>query len=131
MKRRSSKSNLDDNWSGNDDLIDETENQENLSSSTENSEEKVSLASQETNQNKTSCKLKHRKHRKQVTNEKKRNSEEKSYEKDIENEELKISDSSPCAPFIEPWIFELTQKWTHEGKLFLHVLKIVIQLYIF
>ena len=124
MKRRLSKSNLDDNWSGNDDLIDETDDQENLSSSNENSEEKVSLASLETNRNKTSCKLKHRKHGGKVTN-------EKSYEKDIENKELKISDSSPCAPFIEPWIFELTQKWTHEGKLFLHVSKIVIQLYIF
>ena len=41
---------------------------------------------------------------------KKKETEEKSYEKDIENEELKISDTSLCAPFIEPWIFELTQK---------------------
>ena len=53
MKARSPKSNLGDNSSGNDDLFDDTDNQENQSSSNEHSEGEVSLASLETNQNKS------------------------------------------------------------------------------
>ena len=53
MKTRPSKSNLGDNLSGDDDLLDETDDQENQNSSNEISEGEVSLVSLETNRKKS------------------------------------------------------------------------------
>ena len=53
VKTRPSKSNLGHNLSGDNDLCDETDYQKKQSSSNENSEGKVSLASLETNRNKS------------------------------------------------------------------------------
>ena len=75
MKTRPSELNLGDNLSGDDDLFDETDNQENQSSLNENSEGKVLLASLKTNRNKVnqnSCKINHRKLGGKTTDEKKK-----------------------------------------------------------
>ena len=71
MTTRPSKSNFDDNLSGDEDLFDETDYQENQRSSNENSEEEVIVASLETNRNKlnqNSCKINHRKPGGKTTN---------------------------------------------------------------
>ena len=86
VKTRPSKSNLGDNLSGEDDLFDETNNQENQNLSNENSEGKVSLASLETNRNKSnqnSCKINYQKPGGKTTNEEKNETVKKSPVKKI------------------------------------------------